>query len=137
MLLERKEDENRISKMNNFSYFQQSLDKNKKLGLNNEELETIIKKHLDVIVLSLLKKKPMCGQDIIKEIFAQFDVFINQSSIYPILYSLKDRHVIEIHPLKGDLRTKIYVPTEKGMDLIDEKLNDFAIALNYMLSLIR
>lgn len=124
--------------MNDSSYSQKRLEKKRKPELKyNEEVETIIKKHLDVVVLSLIKKKPMCGQDIIKEIFAQFDVFINQSSIYPILYSLKDSNVIEVHPLKGDLRTKIYVPTETGMDLIEEKLNDFALALNYMLSLIR
>ncbi|WP_440955509.1 PadR family transcriptional regulator [Methanosarcina sp. Mfa9] len=120
---------NRPEKISDFRLFEE-------FG-SNDEIETIIKKHLNIVVLSLIKKKPMCGQDIIKEIFTQFNVFISQSSVYPILYSLKDKDVIEIHSPKGDLRTKIYVPTEKGEAIINAKINEFALALDYVLSTIK
>ncbi|WP_292371612.1 MULTISPECIES: PadR family transcriptional regulator [unclassified Methanosarcina] len=97
------------------------------------DIENLVKKHLEVIVLSILKTQPMCGQDIVKEIFRQYQVFINQSSVYQVLYTLKEKNILEASTTKGDMRSKVYIPTNQGSEMIYSMLDEFVSSMEYLL----
>lgn len=97
------------------------------------DIENLVKKHLEVIVLSILKTQPMCGQDIVKEIFRQYQVFINQSSVYQVLYTLKEKNILEASTTKGDMRSKVYTPTNQGSEMIYSMLDEFVSSMEYLL----
>jgi DNA-binding PadR family transcriptional regulator len=99
----------------------------------NVYIEDILKKHLNVAVLSTIRNNSMSGQDIAKELFFKHRVYISPSAIYSILYALKDQNLLEIDTVKGDLRTKYYVPTEIGKQIIDIRLREFKEALEYFI----
>jgi DNA-binding PadR family transcriptional regulator len=96
-------------------------------------IEDLVKKHLGVIVLSILKTQPMCGQDIVKEIFRQYQVLISQSSVYHILYTLKEKNILEASNIKGDMRSKVYVPTNQGSEIIYSIVDEFVSSMEYLL----
>lgn len=54
-----------------------------------EAMEKIVKANLEMIILSKISEKPMCGFDIIKAISQQYHVFLSQGTVYPMLYSLE------------------------------------------------
>jgi Predicted transcriptional regulators len=97
------------------------------------DIESLVKKHLEIVVLSILKTEPMCGQDIVKEIFRQYQVFINQSSVYQVLYTLKEKNILEASTIKGDMRSKVYIPTEQGNEMIYLMLDEFISSMEYLL----
>ena len=101
------------------------------------DIESVVKKNLEIIVLSILKTHPMCGQDIVKEIFRQYQVFISQSSVYTILYSLKEKNILEASTIKGDLRSKVYIPTEKGNEIMNVMLGEFVSSIENLLAVLK
>ena len=101
------------------------------------DIESVVKKNLEIIVLSILKTHPMCGQDIVKEIFRQYQVFISQSSVYTILYSLKEKNILEASTIKGDLRSKVYIPTEKGNEIMNVMLDEFVSSIENLLAVLK
>lgn len=100
---------------------------------NESDIEKVVKKHLDMVVLSIIKTQPMCGRDIVKEVFRQYQVFVNQSSVYKVLYSFEEKNILEANTTKGDMRSKVYVPTEQGNEMIDSLLAEFISSIEYML----
>ncbi len=103
----------------------------------NTHIENIVKSHLEIIVLSLLYDRPMCGYDLIKEIFARYNVFLSQGTIYPLLYSMKEEGIVQSGFTKGDMRTKIYSSTQEKRRNIEEKISEFIKAEEYILSSIK
>jgi len=97
------------------------------------DIENVVKKHLEMIVLSIIRTQPMCGRDIVKEVFRQYQVFISQSSVYTVLYSLKEKNILEASTIKGDMRSKVYIPTEKGSEMINAMLDEFVSSIEYLL----
>lgn len=97
------------------------------------DFEKMVKKHLDMIVLSIIRAQPMCGRDIVKQVFRQYQVFVNQSSVYKILYSLEEKKILEASTIKGDMRSKVYIPTEQGSEMVDEMLDKFVSSMEYLL----
>lgn len=104
--------------------------------IQDNDVEDVVKKHLNIVVLSMIRNNSMSGQEIAKEIFYKYHVYMSPSAIYSILYSLKNQGVLEIDTVKGDLRTKYYVPTEKGNSIIDNRLNEFKETLEYIIECI-
>lgn len=103
-------------------------------GIQNEsDIEKVVKKHLDMIVLSIIRTQPMCGRDIVKEVFRQYQVFVNQSSVYNILYSFEEKNILEASSIKGDMRSKVYIPTEQGNEIIDVMLVEFIFSIEHLL----
>lgn len=100
---------------------------------HNCYVQELIKRHLDIAVLCVIRNNSMSGQDIAKEIFYKHQVYVSPSAIYSLLYSLKNQDILEIDTVKGDLRTKCYVPTEKGKQIITKQLQEFREALMYFL----
>jgi DNA-binding PadR family transcriptional regulator len=103
--------------------------------VSERNMEEWIKKSLEVLVLSLLQQRPMCGIDIIKTISRSFGVKVNQGVVYPILYSLKDNGYVE-KIIETDNKTRVYVPTESGRRFMNKKLRGYLLAQSSLLSFI-
>ena len=73
--------------------------------------ERYVKKFLDVIILSILKNKSMCGFDIIKFIQEKFGILLSAGSIYPILHSFEKEGLLIV---EKEGRMKVYSITAKG-----------------------
>lgn len=80
-----------------------------------------IKANKEIIILSMLSKKPMSGNDIIKELVLETKVFLTQSTVYPILYSFEEAGILLAKYEKGDMRTKNYYITAIGRDIAQKK----------------
>ncbi len=103
----------------------------------NSNIQNVVKSHLDVIILSLLSEKPMCGYDLIKEIFEKYNVFLSQGTVYPLLYSLKDEGIVQAEFMKGNMRTKMYAVTQEGKQIIEKKIDEFIEAEEYILNSVK
>lgn len=105
-----------------------------KLDITAEE---IVKNHLEIIILSLLLEKSMCGYDLIKEIITKYNVMISQGTVYPLLYSLKGEGIIHVEPMKGSMKTKRYSITEDTRNNIEKKIEGYIKTEEYILNSIR
>lgn len=103
--------------------------------ISSESMEQCIKKSLDIIVLSLLQQRPMCGFDIIKTIVQNFSVLLSQGTVYPILYSLKEKGYVDI-VMRPDNKTRVYVPTETGRKFMDDRIKEYLLAQGNILNLV-
>ena len=100
-------------------------------------IEKIVKNNLDLIVLYMLKDTPMCGYDVIREIFERYNIFLSQGTVYPLLYSLKGDGILQVEYDMGNMRTKIYTVTERGMETVNERLTEFIEANEYIIDSIK
>lgn len=103
----------------------------------NSNIEDIVKSHLEIIVLSLLCERSMCGYDLIKEIFAKYGVLLSQGTVYSCLYSLKEEGIVQAEFMKGNMRTKMYFVTPQGRQIIEKKIDEFIKAEKYILNSVR
>lgn len=92
--------------------------------LSERNMDEWIKKSLDVLVLSLLQQRPMCGIDIIKTISRSFGVEVSQGMVYPLLYTLKENGYVE-KVIEADNKTRVYVPTRRGRRFMNKKLKGY------------
>ncbi len=100
-------------------------------------MERIVKANKEMLVLSILMNKSICGYDLIKEILIKSNVFLSQGSVYPILYSLEDEGILLAEFSKGDMRAKKYSFTSEGRNIAQRKLEDFVRALEDTMELVR
>ena len=100
-------------------------------------VEDIVKNHLEIIILSLLLEKSMCGYDIIKEIIKKYNVMVSQGTVYPLLYSLKEEGIIHVEPNKRDMKTKRYFIIEDRRNIIEKNIDGFIKTEEYILNSIR
>lgn len=103
----------------------------------NQMVEEVIKNNIEIIILSMLYNKSMSGLEIIKEIFLKYGILLSQGTVYPYLYSLKEKGILDIEYKKGDMRTKKYIPSASGKQIIEKKLDDFIEAEEYIIKSIR
>ena len=101
--------------------------------VSQETTETFAKNNLEIIILHLLSKKPMCGYDVIKTISQQFRCFLSQGTVYPLLYSLENKGILKI---EKEAKAKIYSLTEEGKKIVGKKIDEFKAAHRHMLGLI-
>jgi DNA-binding PadR family transcriptional regulator len=100
-------------------------------------LEKLIKTNREIILLSLIQEKPMCGYDLIKEILQRCNVYISQGTIYPVLYSLEEEGILHAEFGRGNIRTKRYLLTPDGKEIAERRLEGFAKALEYLLFMVK
>jgi len=74
-------------------------------------LEEIVKSFLDIIVLTMLYRRPKHGYRLIKKIHRNFGVLLSPGTLYPFLYNLKEKKLVEMNEKK---RKKIYSLTPRG-----------------------
>jgi len=100
-------------------------------------IERIIKTNRDVFIMSSLLSKQMCGYDIIKDVFFKSNVFLSQGTIYPILYSLEEEGIIQAEYSKGDMRSKKYRLTPKGIEIAQRDIQYFLEAMDHVINLMK
>ena len=95
-------------------------------------VDRIIKTDLDLVILCILRDKPMCGFDLIKSIFEKYDVFLSQGAVYPLLYKLKDQGILQAEFDRGNMKSKIYSITTNGEEIVNDRLGEFVRAGEYV-----
>ena len=104
--------------------------------LPRDALEKFVKRHLETLVLSMLRENQMCGYDVIRTIYQRYHTFLSQGTVYPLLYSLESKGLLSV--VKSDSpRSKVYALTEEGKRVAEGKINDFISAQKYLLESIR
>lgn len=75
---------------------------------------------LDLIILQLLKSKPMHGYQIIMSIRRTFGVYFGPSTIYPLLSDLeKSGYVTSEWDMTHERPRKVYKLTHEGLSLLN------------------
>jgi DNA-binding PadR family transcriptional regulator len=67
----------------------------KDLNIEYSTIERFVKEYLDIIVLSLIASRPMCGIEILDVIHREFNVLLSPGTIYPLLHKLKNDGFLE------------------------------------------
>jgi PadR family transcriptional regulator, regulatory protein PadR len=96
-------------------------------------IERIVKANREIFVLNVLADKPMCGYDVIKEIFMRCNVFLSQGNVYPILYSLEEEGIIRAEFTRGNMRSKLYFITEESRETVQKRIEAFIKAMESVL----
>lgn len=84
-------------------------------------VDEIVKKVLEPVILSLLKK-PVSGYDILQEIQRRYNVSVPKARVYTYLYSLQKMGYLSTSSAGKSI---LYHPTEDGQKYIREKLSEF------------
>lgn len=66
---------------------------------------------MDILILHWIKKQPLCGQDIMTKILSGFNIYIGPGTLYPILYNLQRKGLIES---KLYNKNRMYFLTKQG-----------------------
>ncbi len=96
----------------------------------DETVERFVKEYLDIIILALIARKPMCGTDIMDIIHRDFNVLLSPGTIYPLLHRLRVEGLLEC---EYRIKKKIYRPAKgvnirsilEGHRATNENLNNF------------
>ena len=100
-------------------------------------VDRIVKANREIFVLFVLANKPMCGYDVIKEIFSRCNVFLSQGNVYPILYSLEEEGILRAEFTKGNMRSKLYFIAPEQRETIQKKIDLFVKAMESMLFFVK
>lgn len=92
----------------------------------------ILKGSLEIILLSLLKNKPMYGYEISKTIksLTENSLIIGEGTLYPALKRLEEKNLIENYFIQLDTskkKRKYYKITQLGLNELNLKLIDFLL----------
>ncbi|EGT4142435.1 PadR family transcriptional regulator [Clostridium perfringens] len=92
----------------------------------------ILKGSLEIILLSLLKNKPMYGYEISKTIksLTENSLIIGEGTLYPALKRLEEKNLIENYFIELDTskkKRKYYKITQLGLNELNLKLIDFLL----------
>ncbi len=96
-----------------------------------------IKANKEIVILSLISRKSICGIDLIKEIFLQANVFLSPGTVYPILYAFGDSGILQVKHETGDMRTKMYSITPKGRDALQKRTEYLSRATAFVNQLVQ
>jgi len=97
--------------------------------LSEDSVEKMVKDNLETIILALLRKKPMCGTDIIGTIHLEFDVLLSPGIIYPLLQSFKDKGLLTSEKYG---KAKIYAPARDAELKITSIINEHIQARKFL-----
>ena len=100
-------------------------------------VDRIVKANREIFVLFVLANKPMCGYDVIKEIFSRCNVFLSQGNVYPILYSLEEEGILRAEFTKGNMRSKLYFIAPEHRETVQNKIDLFIKAMESMLFFVK
>jgi DNA-binding PadR family transcriptional regulator len=103
-----------------------------KLDVAEATIERFVKEYLDIVILALIARKPMCGTDILDIVHRNFNVLLSPGTIYPLLHKLKKEGLLEY---ECSIKKKVYKPARgseanikrilEEHSLANELLNDF------------
>lgn len=117
--------------MNKKDLIKKSIDKN--LISKDEILSSILKRaheegitrnsDIDIMILTLIGRKDMCGYEILKEIEVKSSgsFALKEGGVYPILHGLEGEGLLTSYWIEGEINKKYYRLTDKGREYISQK----------------
>lgn len=117
--------------MNKKDLIKKSIDKN--LISKDEILSSILKRaheegitrnsDIDIMILTLIGRKDMCGYEILKEIEIKSSgsFALKEGGVYPILHGLEGEGLLTSYWIEGEINKKYYRLTDKGREYISQK----------------
>jgi len=81
-------------------------------GADGELAQNLVKKNLDIIILSMLKDNPIHGYKIIADLHTTFGILLSPGTLYPLLYRLEAEELVQVEEKS---RRKLYSLTPKGL----------------------
>jgi len=81
-------------------------------GMDGELAQSLVKKNLDIIILSMLNDNPVHGYKIIADLHNTFGVLLSPGTLYPLLYRLEAEALVQVEEKS---RRKLYSLTPKGL----------------------
>lgn len=81
--------------------------------------ERLVKNHLDLIILRLLKAKPRWGYEINLEIRDRFKVYLSAGTLYPLLHAMEEKGYLQaVWEAEGGRGRKVYQITARGEEFL-------------------
>ena len=81
--------------------------------------ERLVKNHLDLIILRLLKVKPRWGYEVNLEILDRFKVYLSAGTLYPLLHSMEEKGYLQaVWEAEGGRGRKVYRITPRGEEFL-------------------
>jgi DNA-binding PadR family transcriptional regulator len=100
----------------------------------DQVLEKHVKTFLDMLVLAMLNGKSTYGYDIIAAIHKEFGILLSPASLYPLLHTLENRHLIESNVEKGKT---VYRLTQRGKETFAKKFMAYNLSIQIMKNFLR
>lgn len=97
-------------------------------------IEKQVKTFLDLILLALLKTRPMHGYKIISVIRREFGILLSPASLYPQLHFLEENKLLEQYHREGKV---VYSLTPKGKEILEKKFYEYSLSAEIMKNFIR
>lgn len=88
----------------------------------------------DILILNVMKKEPMCRQDLSNWFLREFNTPINGSTLHPVLMKLKDNSLLR---MKKEGAKKIFYLTPEGEKLRKDMIKTYSDIHKEVLSFIR
>lgn len=82
-----------------------------------------IRGFIDIMTLVLLANRPMCGYEIIENIYERARVLLSPGTVYPLLDSLQRKGLVES---KTESKKKIYKITSSGRETLVRMSAEYA-----------
>jgi DNA-binding PadR family transcriptional regulator len=83
--------------------------------------DELVKKHLNIIVLKILKDRPLNGYSIICLMHKRYGVLLGAGMVYNLLNSMEKKRLIK---RSGDQKVKYYLLTKGGEQMISVIINN-------------
>ena len=81
--------------------------------------ERLVKNHLDLIILRLLKSKPRWGYEVNLEIRDRFKFYLSAGTLYPLLHSMEEKGYLQaVWEAEGGRGRKVYRITPRGEEFL-------------------
>lgn len=100
-----------------------------KFNAADKRVERLLKEYLDIVILSLVASKPMCGTDILDIVHRNFNVLLSPGTIYPLLHRLKKDGLIEC---ECSIKKKVYKPAKGSEANIQRILDEHSFANEFL-----
>jgi len=84
--------------------------------LSRDVRERYVKAFMDLVLLSLLVRRPMCGYELIAEVHERLRILPSPGAVYPLLSLLEGRGYVRQEP-GNERRKKVYVLTPMGREV--------------------
>lgn len=99
------------------------------IPVSSASISRTVKNNLETIILSLLQRKVMCGNDIIRSIHLEFHVLLSPGTVYPILHSLNEKGLLNYIV---DGKEKLYSPVKKSEDEVNRIIQEHIQAVKLL-----
>jgi len=92
-------------------------------SISEDAVQQLVKDELESVVLTLLLRKPLCGVDIIKAVYDQFNVLLSPGTVYPLLHVLEKRGMLKCeYGVKNKTYKLAEATKEKIFQMLEERV---------------